>query len=162
MYLQVHLSEKCAKTCFRDIYGWDSTKMHVSSWTLYLGHKLNTSFDLILFLAELRDFQNLITRVKILSQNIKESEYKKYHFFGIFQSNWQCQFNSQAVGLDFWSALKSIFSGDSIFESAAWFFVIILKFIFKSIFGIKIHGKIPWHQKNHFRRPIFNNHQIFK
>ena len=30
---------------------------------------------------------------------------------------------------------------DPIFESSAWFFVIILKFIFTSIFEIKIHEK---------------------
>ena len=59
--------------------------------------------------------------------------------------------NSQAVGMDSWvhSALKSILRGDPIFESAAWFFVIILKFIFTPIFEIKINEKkIPWRQKN--------------
>ena len=52
-------------------------------------------------------------------------------------------FNSQAVGLDSWvqSALKSILRGDPIFESTARFFVIILKCILTSIFGIKIHEK---------------------
>ena len=51
--------------------------------------------------------------------------------------------NSQAVGLDSWvqSALKSILRTDPILESAAWFFVIILKFIFTSIFEIKICEK---------------------
>ena len=51
--------------------------------------------------------------------------------------------NSQAVGMDSWvhSALKSILRGNPIFESSAWFFVIILKFIFTSIFEIKIHEK---------------------
>ena len=51
--------------------------------------------------------------------------------------------NSQAVGMDSWvqSALKSILRRDPIFESASWFFVIILKFIFTSIFEIKIHEK---------------------
>ena len=45
-------------------------------------------------------------------------------------------FNSQAVGMDSWvqSALRSILMGDPIFESAALFVVIILKFIFASIF----------------------------
>ena len=45
--------------------------------------------------------------------------------------------------LDSWvqSVLKSILRGDPIFESAAWFFVIILKFISTSIFEIKIHEK---------------------
>ena len=49
-------------------------------------------------------------------------------------------FNSQAVGLDSWvqSALKSILRGKPIFESAAWFFVIILK----SIFEIKNHENL--------------------
>ena len=31
---------------------------------------------------------------------------------------------------------------------AAWFYVIILKFIFTAIFEIKNHEKNPWHQKN--------------
>ena len=34
---------------------------------------------------------------------------------------------------------KIDFSGDPIFQSAAWFFIIILKFIFSSIFEIQIH-----------------------
>ena len=43
--------------------------------------------------------------------------------------------------MDSWvqSVLKSILRGDPIFESAAWFFVIFLEFIFTSIFEIKIH-----------------------
>ena len=51
--------------------------------------------------------------------------------------------NSQAVGMDSWvqSTLKSILRGDLMFESVAWFFLIILKFIFTSIFEIKIHKK---------------------
>ena len=63
----------------------------------------------------------------------------------------QGQFNSKAVGLDSWvqSAQKSILRGDPIFESAAWFFVSILKFISSSIFEIEIHEKkIPCDQKN--------------
>ena len=42
--------------------------------------------------------------------------------------------------MDSWaqSALKSILRGDPIFESTAWFFVIILKFIYISIFEIEI------------------------
>ena len=45
--------------------------------------------------------------------------------------------------MDSWvqSALKSILKADAIFYSAAWFFFIILKFIFTSIFEIKIHEK---------------------
>ena len=45
--------------------------------------------------------------------------------------------------MDSWvkSALKSILRGDPIRDSAAWFFVIILKYIFTSIFEIKIHEK---------------------
>ena len=39
------------------------------------------------------------------------------------------------------SALKSILRGNPIRESAAWFFVIILKYIFTSIFEIKFHEK---------------------
>ena len=52
--------------------------------------------------------------------------------------------------MDLWlqSALKSILSGESIFWSAAWFFVIILKFIFTSIFEIKIHEKNSLALKN--------------
>ena len=58
----------------------------------------------------------------------------------------QAEFNFQAVGMDSWiqSALKPIYSWDPIFESAAWFFDIILKFIFTSIFQIKIHGNITY------------------
>ena len=53
------------------------------------------------------------------------------------------QFNFQAVGWDSWVPipLKSIFSCDRIFESAAWFFVIISKFIFTSICEIRIYKK---------------------
>ena len=53
--------------------------------------------------------------------------------------------------MDSWvqSAQKMILRDDPIFESLAWFFVIILEFIFTSFFEIKIHEKkIPWHQKN--------------
>ena len=56
--------------------------------------------------------------------------------------------------------LKIDFKGDPIFESAARFFVIILKFIFTSILKskfIKKNSLIP--KKFHFRRPIFNKHQ---
>ena len=70
--------------------------------------------------------------------------------------------DSQAVGMDSWvqSALKSILRGDPTFESAAWFFVIILKFIFTSIFEIKIHEKNSLAPKKfHFRRPIFIKQQ---
>ena len=62
--------------------------------------------------------------------------------------------NSQAVGLDSWvqSALKSILRGDPIFESAAWFFISILKVIFTSILEIKIHEKNSLTPKKfHFR-----------
>ena len=60
--------------------------------------------------------------------------------------NFILNINSQAVGMDSWvkSALKSILREDPIFESAAWFIFIILKFIFTSIFEIKIHEKNPW------------------
>ena len=74
-------------------------------------------------------------------------------------------FHSQAVGMDLWvqSALKSILRVEPIYESAAWFFVIILKFIFKSIFEIKIHEKNSLTPKKfHFRRPIFINQHIMK
>ena len=58
---------------------------------------------------------------------------------------------------------KIDFKGDPIFELAARFFVIILKFIFTFIFEIKIHEKNSLTPKKfHFRRPIFNNHHIFK
>ena len=52
-------------------------------------------------------------------------------------------FNSQAVGWDSWvsSALKSILWRGPIFDRAAWFFIIILKFIFTPIFWIQIHEK---------------------
>ena len=52
--------------------------------------------------------------------------------------------------------------GDPRFESAALFFVIILKFILTSIFEIKIPEKNSLTLKKfHFWRPIFNNHDIF-
>ena len=68
-----------------------------------------------------------------------------------------CALNSQAIGMDSWvqSALKSILRENPIFESAAWFFVIILKYIFRSIFEIKIHEKIPWDQKISFSKVDF-------
>ena len=64
--------------------------------------------------------------------------------------------NSQAVGRDSWvpSALKSIF-GYLIFESAAWFFVIILKFIFTLIFEIIIPEKILDTKKISFSKADF-------
>ena len=68
--------------------------------------------------------------------------------------------NSQAVGWNSWvpTALKSIFWGDLIFESAVWFFVIILKFIFTPIFKIIMHEKNSLTPKKfHFRRPFFIN-----
>ena len=37
---------------------------------------------------------------------------------------------------------KIDFKRDPIFESAAWFFFIILKFIYTSIFEIKIHDSL--------------------
>ena len=55
------------------------------------------------------------------------------------------------------------FKGEPFFESAAWFLLIILKFIFTSIFVIKIHEKNSLTLKKfHFLRPIFNNHHIYK
>ena len=45
------------------------------------------------------------------------------------------------MGLESPIGSKINFSGELIFESAAWFFVIILKFIFTPIFEIKIHEK---------------------
>ena len=74
-----------------------------------------------------------------------------------FQTPFNKIFHSQAVGMDSWvqSALKSILKGDPISESAAWFFVFILKFIFTSIFEIKIHEKIPWHKKISFSKADF-------
>ena len=47
---------------------------------------------------------------------------------------------------------KIDFIGDPTFESAAWFVVIILKFIFTPIFEIEIHEKNPWHQKKSFSK----------
>ena len=49
------------------------------------------------------------------------------------------------------------FVRDLISGSAAWFSVIILKFIFTPIFKIKIDEKnIPWHQKNFIFEPRFS------
>ena len=77
----------------------------------------------------------LSTKCKQGSNNQKNNYWVSKRFFG--------ELNSQAVGMDSWVqlALKSILRGDPIFESAAWLFVIILKFIFTSIFEIKIHDK---------------------
>ena len=63
--------------------------------------------------------------------------------------------NSQAVGIDSWvqSALKSILGGDPIFESSAWFFVIILKFIFTSILSQTAYKLIS--------RSIFDEKSIY-
>ena len=56
---------------------------------------------------------------------------------------------------------KIDFKGDPIFESVAWFFVIILKFIFTSIFEIKIHDKQSLTVKKfYFQGPIFIKLQI--
>ena len=57
---------------------------------------------------------------------------------------------------------KIDFKGGAIFESAAWVFVIILKFIFTSILEIKIHKKIPWHQKKSFSKADFYKAIIYK
>ena len=62
--------------------------------------------------------------------------------------------------MDSWvqSALKSILRVDPIFESTAWFFATILKFIFTSIFEVKIYEKKSLLSKKfHLQRPIFNN-----
>ena len=57
---------------------------------------------------------------------------------------------------------KIDFVRNPISGSAAWFFVIILKFIFKPIFEIKIHEKNSLTPKKvYFRRPIFINQHIF-
>ena len=59
------------------------------------------------------------------------------------------------------SAQKSILGRDLISESAAWFFVIIHKYIFTTIFEIKIHEKHSFTPKEiNFRRPIFIKQQI--
>ena len=63
--------------------------------------------------------------------------------------------NSQATEWDSWvlSALKSIQWGDPIFQSAAWFFVIILKFILTAIIEFQIHEKIPFRQSRQYLTP---------
>ena len=77
----------------------------------------------------------LLRAVKLRAENCSSFIYLLKFIAGYF--------NSQVVGMDSWvqSALKSIFMGDPIFESAAWIFFIILKFIFTSIFEIKVHEK---------------------
>ena len=52
---------------------------------------------------------------------------------------------------------KIDFKGNPIFESAAWFCVIILKFIFTSIFEIKIHEKKFLTPKNFIFEGRFEN-----
>ena len=49
--------------------------------------------------------------------------------------------NPRRVGLVSPIGSKIDFKGDPIFESAAWFFVIILKLILTPIFEIKVHEK---------------------
>ena len=97
--------------------------------------------------------------------NFTETSYQKHEANEIkpIYSNEKYNVNSQAVGWDSWvpSALKSIFWGDLIFESVAWFFVITLKFFFTLIFEIKIHEKKSLTPKKfHFRGPIFINQHI--
>ena len=55
---------------------------------------------------------------------------------------------------------KIDFLGKSFSGSAAKLFVVIVKFIFKSILELKTSKKNSRHKKNHFRRPIFINQQI--
>ena len=66
--------------------------------------------------------------------------------------------NSHAVGMVAARpyGFRNDFLRNPISESAAWFFVIILEFIFTPIFEINIHGKNSLTQKKfHFRRSIF-------
>ena len=64
--------------------------------------------------------------------------------------------NSHAVGMAVVQPLdfEIDFARNLISESAAWFFVIILKIIFAAIFEIKNHVKNSLAAKNHFESPI--------
>ena len=94
-------------------------------------------------------FYDMLNRYWIDNLKLKKNCHLKHALWKLF---YVVRFfvNSQAVGWDSWVplALKSIFWGDLIFESVAWFFVIILKLILTAIFEIKIHGKNPLTLKN--------------
>ena len=99
------------------------------------------------------DWQLQLDTLKIMFQSITNMNRSTFWRFKIY-------FNSQAVGWDSWvpSALKSIFWGVPIFESAAWFFVIILKFTFTLIFEIQIHEKnFPDTNKNFEGRFLYSD-----
>ena len=68
-------------------------------------------------------------------------------------------FNSHAVGMAVARPLgfEMDFVRNPISGSAAWFFVIILKFIFTPIFEIKVHEKkFLDTKKNSFSKPDFH------
>ena len=56
---------------------------------------------------------------------------------------------------------KIDFMGNPIFESARWFFVIILELIFTPIFEIQIHEKNSLTQKKLFFECRFSNLHLF-
>ena len=84
---------------------------------------------------------------------------KNVQIYRSLRTSNKSRFNSDAGGMaiarpygfeiDF---VRNPFSG-----SAAWFFVIILKFILTPIIEIKIHEKLLENKKKHFRSPIFIN-----
>ena len=94
---------------------------------------------------------------------IYKSEYFVFIYFVLHYNGLliKCDFRFQVLTprLPGWTrpiGSKIDFTGDPIFESARWFFIFILKFIFTSIFEIKIHEKNSLTRKKfHFRTPIF-------
>ena len=88
-----------------------------------------------------RSVKNISTIINFIRYKVKN----KLHFIWIKLSG--CR-----VGLVSPIGSKIDFKGDPIFESAAWFFISILKIIFTSIFEIKIHEKNSLTPKKfHFR-----------
>ena len=77
----------------------------------------------------------------------------------------QGEFNSQAVGLDSWvqSAVKSILGG-TLFLNRQHDFLLVFSnsFLHPFLKSKSTKKNSLWPKKFHFRRPIFNNHHIFK
>ena len=84
----------------------------------------------------------MVVKIKLIEQKVWFLNYLCLaDYIWAYVSSW---LNSQAVGWDSWvpSALKIDFLGGTlILKSAAWFFVIILIFIFTLIFQIQILKK---------------------
>ena len=95
----------------------------------------------------------------IISVGPRCLSYFQFFLIEICEGNKFVDFNSQAGGM---AVARPYGFGidlvrNPIFGSAAWFFVIILKLIFKAIFKSKFMKKIPWREKkNSFSKPDFH------